>query len=46
MKSCDIYVYVYSLKFYTKCFEINFLNSYNIFTSKDLTITIFIEEWI
>jgi len=45
MKSCDIYVYVYSLKFYNNFFEINIFNSYNIFTSKDLTITIFIEEW-
>jgi hypothetical protein len=41
MKSCDIYVFVYSLKFYTKFFEVDILNSYNIFTSKDLTITIF-----
>jgi len=46
IKSCDIYVYVYSLKLYNAIFEIRILNLCNIFTSENLKIIIFIEVWM
>jgi len=46
IKSCDIYVCVYSLKDYNAIFEINILNLCNIFTSEILKIIIFIEVWM
>jgi len=47
-KSCDIYVYVYSLKFYNENFEINILSWCNFFTSEDLKIMKIIKfsKWI
>jgi hypothetical protein len=45
VKSCDIYVYVYSLKFYNEIFEIDFLNLCNILTSENFKIIIFIGVW-
>jgi hypothetical protein len=43
IKSCNIYVYVYSQTIYNNVLEINILNWYNIFTSENLKITILIE---
>jgi len=40
IKSCDIYVYVYSQKHYNENFKLNILNWYNVFTSEKLKIII------
>ncbi len=45
VKSCDVYVYVYNLKFYNEIFKINIINWCNIFTFQILAIIIFIEVW-